>query len=461
MQRKRGRMMSGVVACLVALGLLGVTPSAASPEWCAGATVQAAALPDDVSPAVCDLTGRAVEAQGLRVDVPPPGEGRSMRGLTTDGEIAVEVTTAADGSVSVDVENRVAAAADAQPPAPPYSAAAYAAGGDNFAAAAPLAIPSTYMPSVGQTFQPAQSTIESGEPAPGCDASAVGSVWYRIQRLGSLRRIKLRADVPLALYRGTSLGGLERAGCIEAWQPEKLVTLAPTGTYYLQAAVTAADAAANKTAVHVWLTNAEQRPEGTPPCDSRAFNLFPDMAPRKPLKWRFNAGSSPPSLTRTQALSGIKQGIAVVTQSKNDCGMADTVNARHEYLGTTRKPASMCVQKGSDGVITVSFGKLPVGLLGLSCTAWTASATGKLTAFESDIQLTSLISWGTRPDDPGCKDQVDLVAVAAHEAAHAFGVDHASGVDGLNQTMSTSTSSCNGAGRTLGRGDVLALRKRY
>lgn len=458
MGRKRGRMMAGVLAVALAVGL-GVLPSAASPQWCAGETVFAELLPGDVSPAVCDLAGRTVEAHGLRVAVPPPGEGRSLHGLTTDGEIAVQVRTAADGTVQVDVNQLESS--DAEAVQAPRAAAAYQAGGDNFAGAARLAIPNTYMPNVGQTFQPVQSTLESNEPAPGCDASAVGSVWYRIERLGSLRRIKLRADVPLALYRGTSLGGLQRAACIEAWQQEKLVTLAPTGTYYLQAAVTAADAAANKMAVHVWLTNAEQRPEGTPPCDSRAFKLFPDMAPRKPLKWRFNAASTHPSLTRAQALSGIKQGMAVVTGSKNDCGMADTVNARHEYLGTTRKPASMCVQKGSDGVSAVAFGKLPVGMLGLACTAWTASPTGKLLAFESDIQLSNLVGWGTRPDDPGCRDQVDVVAVTAHEAAHAFGLDHALGAEGLNQTMSTSTSSCNGAGRTLGRGDVLALRKRY
>lgn len=458
MGRKRGRTMAAVLAVTLAVGL-GVLPSAASPEWCADDTVPAAALPGDVSPAVCDLAGRTVEAHGLRVDVPPRGEGRSLHGLTGDGEIAVQVRTAADGTVRVDVNQLQSS--PAEPEQAPRTAAAYQPGGDNFATAAPLAIPNTYMPSMGQTFQPAQSTLEPGEPAPGCDASAVGSVWYRIQRLGSLRRIKLRADVPLALYRGTSLGGLQRAACIEAWQQDKLVTLAPTGTYYVQAAVTAADAAADKMAAHVWLSNAEQRPEGTPPCDSRAFKLFPDMAPRKPLKWRFNAASTHPSLTRTQALRGIKQGMAVVTRSKNDCGMADTVSARHEYLGTTRKPASMCVQKGSDGVNTVAFGKLPVGMLGLACTAWTASPTGKLLAFESDIQLSNLVGWGTRPDDPGCKDKVDVVAVTAHEAAHAFGLDHALGVEGLNQTMSTSTSACNGAGRTLGRGDVIALRKRY
>lgn len=463
MGRTRARAASAVVAGMMFTGVLSAAvPTAAAVDICRQDTVAAAALPSPVSLDHCDLSAATITSDGLRVDVPPPGQGRSVVGLTADGEVSLEVSTSPAGVVTVDAHSEV------EPPAAQgtYRAAQtqqYAAGADAFAAAASLAVPTSFMPTGGQSFELANATREPGESAPGCDATAIGSLWYRIDRPGTLRRIKLRADVPIALYRGSDMASLQRVVCIPANTPEKRVTIAPTGAHYVQLAVTQADVTAGKFAAHVWLLNGEMRPDGTPPCDSREHLIVPQMAPRKPLKWRFHAASTPPSISKTQALSGIKQGFRILTGSKNDCGLADAVSASHEYLGTTRKPASLCVGRGADSVNSVSFGPAPIGMLGLACSAWTISGTGKRVTVESDMRLTQGISWTLQPDAPTCRQNVDidLVGVVAHEAGHVFGLDHAEGVKGLNQTMSPSSTACNGASRTLGRGDVIALRKLY
>lgn len=470
MGRTRARRMSAVVAGLMVAALLSpAIPSAAATNVCAQDTIPAEVLPEQVSLDDCDMLGTTITSEGLRLDVPPPGQGRSIHGLTARGEVSLEISTSRDGVVAIET-NEVHGDESHEPSATapaPYSAtqtSPYPAGGDDFSAAAPLVVPNSFMPTTGQTFNVADATTQPDEPAPGCDASAAGSLWYRIQRPGTLRRIKLRADVPLAVYRGTTLGALQRVACVPAGSAEKRLTLAPTGVHYVQLAVTQADVALGRMATHVWLLNGEMRPDGAPPCDARVHQLVESIAPRKPLKWRFKAGSTPPSLTRTQALRGIKRGMAVITGAKNDCGMADTVGARQTYLGRTRKGPSLCNGRGTDGVSSVSFGPAEqYGMLGLACSAWMTSSTGKRHTIESDMRFTSTVPWTMRPDAPGCRLNVDidLVGVAAHEAGHVFGLDHALGTKALNQTMSVSQGSCNAAFRTLGRGDVVALRKLY
>lgn len=454
--------MSAVVAGLMFPTVLAAAvPSAAATDVCEQDRVAAGDLPATVSLDDCDLRGAAITAHGLHVDVPPPGQGRSVVGVTTDGEVSLEVSTSSAGLVTVETHQETT-----DHEAPLYAAAQLSespAAADTFSAATTLPVPTSYMPTFGQTFELAGATVEPGEPAPGCDASAVGSLWYRIQRPGTLSRIKLRADVPLAVYRGTALGSLQRVACVPANGPEQRLTLAATGVHYVQLAVTQADAAVNKFAAHVNLLNGEMRPEGAPPCDTRVHRLVDGAMARKPLKWRFHAASTPPSMPKARALRGIKKGFNVITRSTNDCGMPDQVSARHVYLGTTRKRASLCIGGGADGVNSVSFGPAPLGMLGLACSAWMITPTGKHNVVESDMRLTRGLSWTLQPDAPSCRQNVDmdLVGVVAHEAGHVFGLDHAEGAKGLNQTMSPSSSACNGASRTLGRGDIVALRKLY
>lgn len=318
MRRTRTRAMSALLAALLLVGLVpAAVPSAAAGSVCGRDAVHADALIDDVSLADCDVLGTTLMFQGLRVDVPGPGEGRSVHALTTGGELSLEVTTSRDGIVAVDTH---AAVADED----------------------------------------------------------------------------------------------------------------------------------------------EMRPDAAPPCSSKAYKLVENMEPRQRLEWRFDGSSTPDSLTPRQALRAIKQGMGIITGSRNDCGLPDRVSAQHRYLGRTKKPASLCVGKGTDGVNSVSFdvAEYP-GMLGLACASWTIEQDGSKNTTESDIRLTSTVPWTVRPDAPSCQLQVDLVGVAAHEVGHVFGLDHPVSPDSLNQTMSASQGGCNGSFRTLGRGDVIGLRKLY
>lgn len=468
--RRHGVLSAAVVTALAAGLLPSAVPIAASaaPD-CDQPELQAEDLPELAAQEDCELVGRTVTAGDLALQVPPPGEGRSMVALTTEGEVSLEISTSPDGVVEVDTRQLSrhedhhgddAPQEDARSAAALRAAAGMVPGGETFAEAAPLTVPQSFEPEVGQI--PAGAPLEPGEPMAGCAASAAGSAWYRLYRPGSLRRIKLRASVPLAVYRGTSLESLQRVACVGATGRDRVLKLAPTGVWYIQAAASQEDAAFGNLGAF-WLTSAEMRPDGPPPCDVRVHKLLDDMAPRKPLKWRFNAASTPPSLTKAQALRGIRRGVGVITNAKNDCGMPDTVSARQAYLGRTPRKPTMCTQTRSDGVNTIGFGPASFGMLGVACSAWTISARGKRHVFESDMQLNSAVSWTMKPDAPGCRPnaEMDLIGVVAHEAGHVFGLDHPTGTKALNQTMSATQSACNGAFRTLGRGDVVALRKLY
>jgi hypothetical protein len=452
--------VSALVAGVLVAGVPAAMPLAAAPDVCAQDTVAAEDLPSQVSLDDCDLEGATITSAGLRVDVPPPGQGRSIVGLTTSGETTLEVSTSDDGVLTVSTKRLDAAPAEPEPA--PYTAAQTGTnprGSDSFAGATPLRIPNSFMPTVGQDSAWEQPTLEPGEPAAGCGIPVTGTLWYRVERPGSLQRVKVRSNAPVAVYRGTDLASLVRVGCVPPGDVERRLTLAPKVAHYLQVGIPVD----GPSYVVTWLLNGEMRPDGPPPCDVRAHKLVEGAMARKPLQWRFHAASTPPSLTKTQALRGIKMGMNVIVGSVNDCGMPDRVSARHRYLGTTSKRASLCVGRGADGVNSVSFGPAPYGMVGLACSAWMVTSTGKRNVVESDMRLSSGVSWTMKPDAPTCQQnaQMDLVGVVAHEAGHVFGLDHAEGVKGLNQTMAPSSSACNGASRTLGRGDVVALRKLY
>jgi len=179
------------------------------------------------------------------------------------------------------------------------------------------------------------------------------------------------------------------------------------------------------------------------------------------LQWRFNDGSTPADVSKTEAAAKLQAAASNITQSKNSCGLADEVSATHSYLGTTTKSAQVdssgsCT--GSDGVNVVSFGALPSGTLGVTC-YWYSG--GKTT--EADMKLNkSNTKWTTTPSSADCSNRWSVEGVATHEWGHAFGLDHVGESKHGNQTMSPFLNGpCQNSEATLGNGDVAGLRAIY
>ena len=312
--------------------------------------------------------------------------------------------------------------------------------------------PSKTLPSQTFTSKMFGATLQAGEPAPACKTTWTGTVWQQVLP-GTLRRITVNAGGrPLAVYRGSSLGGLTQLACFNTAHGQ-LVTLTSSGPYYIQQWVKPTDEAAQ-----LWVDSGEALPEALAPCSDTARALM-DVAPRKPFRWRFNDNNVPASLG-TSAASAIRQGIEVITGAKNDCGMPDRVSASHEYLSRTALPASRCANSTSDGHNVIDFGPASdYGVLGLACSAQTSPDGINWSISETDIRMTKNEAWTLNPDAPSCGWAYDFVGVVAHEAGHTFGLLHpyAQG----NLTMAAYSTGCTGAYRTLGKSDVMGLEARY
>lgn len=103
MGARTAALVTLVVAACAALA--GGPVAAATPGYCRGdAPIDSEQLPERIKLAGCEIVGRTIVADGLRVVVPPPGRGRSIHALQTDGETALTVRTTPDGYVEVTQE---------------------------------------------------------------------------------------------------------------------------------------------------------------------------------------------------------------------------------------------------------------------------------------------------------------------------------------------------------------------
>jgi hypothetical protein len=87
---------------VAALWLAGAPNAHATPTWCGLGTVQAAELPQTVSPEVCDLQGVVVRDGLAGAVVPEPGTGVEAFALKVIGpEDSFAMETAPDGTVTL------------------------------------------------------------------------------------------------------------------------------------------------------------------------------------------------------------------------------------------------------------------------------------------------------------------------------------------------------------------------
>lgn len=181
------------------------------------------------------------------------------------------------------------------------------------------------------------------------------------------------------------------------------------------------------------------------------------------LGYRINRNSAPSELSRVTAEAAIRRAGVNITGTDNGCKMGDRVPAVLNYNGDSKARAigpNGCM--GGDGTNVVSFGDLESGVLAKTCTYFVAQdGLGRVTG--SDIQVNKAdFRWTTIPRARSCKRRYDLEAVVTHERGHTFGLGHVVEKNHRNMTMSTSINGpCQRAERSLGRGDVLGLDRKY
>lgn len=184
------------------------------------------------------------------------------------------------------------------------------------------------------------------------------------------------------------------------------------------------------------------------------------------LKYFFNTRTTPRGITRRAATSAVRRAETSLSRSRNTCRMGDKVPVRTSYSGNTRAKASVgskgnCLRPDRKNV--VSFGRLPKGNIGRSCTWFVSQGgnIGKVTDFDIMFDKFST-KWTSRPGESSCKKRglYDLQSTATHEFGHVYGLYHPSG-EHPSLTMNWSGSTCDASARTLGRGDVLGLGRIY
>ena len=175
------------------------------------------------------------------------------------------------------------------------------------------------------------------------------------------------------------------------------------------------------------------------------------------LQFFYNRSTTPSELT---AAAAVKRAGANVFNTRNACGLGDRVPVALSYAGATRSAANVSASGGcgsNDGRSVVSFGSLPRGVLAVACTYY-----GAQDATASDVRVGTAPVWTVNPTAASCRDRYDLEAVMTHERGHTFGLSHVSESAHGNLTMSTRINgTCQLSERTLGRGDVLGLDKKY
>jgi hypothetical protein len=179
----------------------------------------------------------------------------------------------------------------------------------------------------------------------------------------------------------------------------------------------------------------------------------------EPLHWTFRASTTPTYLQADAVEAALRDGTANITRSNNSCDLADSVSASAHYdgradIGPNILNNGTCGSPDGHNVVTV--GALPDDYLAIACT-WFSNGV----ALEADIRLNrGDYRWYTSKP-AGCSGRFDIRSVMTHERGHSFGVGHVSEATHPSLTMSESLEPCDNSARTLGLGDVRALRAIY
>lgn len=197
-------------------------------------------------------------------------------------------------------------------------------------------------------------------------------------------------------------------------------------------------------------------------CGDSAFSMDPWRV-QGTLAYRINWRTTPRYLSRRAAISAIRQAGGNVAGTVNGCKMGDRMPAGIAYKGYTARYSDR--QHGSctssDGISVVSFGHLKAALA-VTCTYFDWEP-GYDVVTSSDVKIDNTgRRWTTNPRSRSCRGRYDLEGVMTHERGHTFGLGHVSEAAHRNLTMSpTINGPCQISERSLGRGDVLGLDRKY
>ncbi|CAA9451117.1 MAG: hypothetical protein AVDCRST_MAG02-1040 [uncultured Rubrobacteraceae bacterium] len=182
--------------------------------------------------------------------------------------------------------------------------------------------------------------------------------------------------------------------------------------------------------------------------------------------YRINWRTTPRDVSRRAAISAIRQAGGNVADTVNGCGLGDRVPAGVAYKGYTARQAGVgggaCAT--DDGLSVVSFGSLSnPGNLAATCVHTRTGASGYDVVTSSDAKINKTdYHWTTEPNDRRCSRRWDIEGVMTHERGHTFGLGHVAEADHPSLTMGpTINGACQASERSLGRGDVLGLDKKY
>jgi hypothetical protein len=193
------------------------------------------------------------------------------------------------------------------------------------------------------------------------------------------------------------------------------------------------------------------------PCSDGAYSLIGGRWSHA-MHWSFNASTTPKGMNMALTEDVVRKSYSNVTGAYNDCGRADRISAQNVYDGHTTRLANVskggwCTQGDNRNV--VSFGRLPQGVLAVTCTE---SRHGEIT--EADIRVNSHYNWALSKST--CSHQELLEPTLTHEVGHVYGVGHVGERKHPLLTMSVaSDGACNNEASTLGLGDMLALESLY
>lgn len=185
----------------------------------------------------------------------------------------------------------------------------------------------------------------------------------------------------------------------------------------------------------------------------------------KTFRYRINWRTTPSELSRVSAIAAIRRGGGNVARTANGCKLGDRVPARIIYEGYSAARAGVGADSrctGNDRTSVVSFGNLGSRIFATTCTYYDFKPGFDRVTY-SDVKINKADRrWTTKPRARSCKRAIDLEGVMTHERGHTFGLGHVAEKAHRDLTMSPIINGpCQASERSLGRGDVLGLGRKY